>query len=81
MDIQQVLRQALTAIDDSTAFDYQKVLGGDINDAYYIKSEQQTYFAKVNYNLPPLISLKEITAPMGGFWWSGLKVSRQMKRL
>lgn len=54
MDIAATLPKVLNEIGDDTAIiDCKRITGGDINSAYYVKSEKRPYFVKVNENNPP----------------------------
>ncbi len=59
MNVRSIIQQALISIDDQTPFSYRKVSGGDINDAYYIESKLDTYFIKINDEIPPHFFLSE----------------------
>jgi fructosamine-3-kinase len=54
MNVSSILRKALDKIGDRTAvIQCKSVSGGDINSAYYVRSEYRSYFVKVNKNIPP----------------------------
>lgn len=54
MNLSSILREALDQIGDKTAIvQCKSVSGGDINAAYYVRSEHRSYFAKINERIPP----------------------------
>jgi fructosamine-3-kinase len=54
MNLSSILREALDQIGDKTAIvQCKSVSGGDINAAYYVRSERRSYFAKINERIPP----------------------------
>ncbi|QPA32313.1 fructosamine kinase family protein [Thermaerobacillus caldiproteolyticus] len=54
MNASTILREALDEIGDRTAIiQCKSISGGDINSAYYVRSERHSYFAKINNHIPP----------------------------
>jgi fructosamine-3-kinase len=53
MDIVTLLQESLREIEDEANFtNLRAVAGGDINAAYFIETERNSYFAKFNENIP-----------------------------
>lgn len=51
--MKEIVEQGLKSIGDSTIIkELRRVTGGDINDAYYIKTVKQEYFIKINRKAP-----------------------------
>ncbi|WP_337189837.1 fructosamine kinase family protein [Sediminibacillus terrae] len=52
--MEQLIREKLTAIGDfSSVNTIRQVGGGDINQAYYVRTQEREYFIKGNNNIPP----------------------------
>ncbi len=52
--MEQLIREKLTAIGDfSSVNTIRQVGGGDINQAYYVRTQEREYFIKWNNNIPP----------------------------